>query len=46
MKKPRITIIVLGILAIVFMLIFGNRMFHIIKPGERGVVLRPFQVAG
>jgi regulator of protease activity HflC (stomatin/prohibitin superfamily) len=40
MKKPRITIIILGILAIVFLIIFGNRMFHIIKPGERGVVFK------
>jgi len=40
MKKPRITIIVIGILAIIFLLIFGNRMFHIIKPGERGVVFK------
>lgn len=40
MKKPRITIIVLAILSLVFLLIFGNRMFHIIKPGERGVVFK------
>lgn len=40
MKNPRITIIVVGILAIIFLIIFGNRMFHIIKPGERGVVFK------
>jgi regulator of protease activity HflC (stomatin/prohibitin superfamily) len=40
MKKPRIVIIILGILSLIFILIFGNRMFHIIKPGERGVVFK------
>jgi regulator of protease activity HflC (stomatin/prohibitin superfamily) len=40
MKKPRVTIIIVGILAIIFLIIFGNRMFHIIKPGERGVVFK------
>jgi regulator of protease activity HflC (stomatin/prohibitin superfamily) len=40
MKKSRITIIIVAILALVFLLIFGNRMFHIIKPGERGVVFK------
>jgi regulator of protease activity HflC (stomatin/prohibitin superfamily) len=40
MKKPRVTIIIVGILAIIFLIVFGNRMFHIIKPGERGVVFK------
>jgi regulator of protease activity HflC (stomatin/prohibitin superfamily) len=40
MKRPKITIIVLLILAVIFVIIFGNRMFHIIKPGERGVVFK------
>ena len=40
MKKPKITIIIIGILSIVFLIIFGNRMFTIIKPGERGVVFK------
>jgi regulator of protease activity HflC (stomatin/prohibitin superfamily) len=40
MKKPRIAIIILAILALIFLIIFGNRMFHVIKPGERGVVFK------
>jgi regulator of protease activity HflC (stomatin/prohibitin superfamily) len=40
MKRPKITIIILGILAIIFLIIFGNRMFHVIKPGERAVVFK------
>jgi regulator of protease activity HflC (stomatin/prohibitin superfamily) len=40
MKRPKVTIIIVGILAIIFLIIFGNRIFHIIKPGERGVVFR------
>jgi regulator of protease activity HflC (stomatin/prohibitin superfamily) len=40
MRNPKITIIVIGILAIIFVIVFGNRMFHIIKPGERGVVFK------
>jgi regulator of protease activity HflC (stomatin/prohibitin superfamily) len=40
MKSPKIAIIVIGILAIIFVIVFGKRMFHIIKPGERGVVFK------
>ncbi|KPK79138.1 MAG: peptidase [Bacteroides sp. SM23_62_1] len=40
MKKQRVTIIITAIAILIFLLIFGNRMFSIIKPGERGVVFR------
>ncbi len=38
MKKQRVTIIITAVAIMIFLLIFGNRMFHVIKPGERGVV--------
>ena len=38
MKKQRVSIIITAIAIVIFLLIFGNRMFSIIKPGERGVV--------
>ena len=38
--KRRQTIIISSIVIVLFLIIFGSRMFHIIKPGERGVVFR------
>jgi len=40
MKKPSVSIIISAIAIFIFLLIFGNRMFSIIKPGERGVVFQ------
>lgn len=40
MKKPNVTIIITAVAIFIFLLIFGNRMFSIIKPGERGVVFQ------
>ena len=36
--KKRQTVIIAGIVIILFLIIFGSRMFHVIRPGERGVV--------
>ena len=38
--KSKQTIIISAIVIVIFLLIFGSRMFHIIKPGERGVVFK------
>lgn len=40
--KQKQVIIVIGILAIIFLLIFSSRTFYIIQPGERGLIFRPF----
>lgn len=38
--------IILGLLlgAVVLLIIFGSRMFHIIQPGERAVIFKPYTV--
>jgi len=36
--KKRQTAVIAAIVIVLFLLIFGSRMFHIIKPGERGIV--------
>ena len=39
----RVQIIIIGIVAIVvLLLIFGTRMFFVIKPGERAVIFKKF----
>src|SRR4030042_846759 len=38
--KRKQTLIITVIVIVVFLLIFGSRMFYIIRPGERGVVFR------
>jgi regulator of protease activity HflC (stomatin/prohibitin superfamily) len=38
--KKRQTVIIAAIVIVLFLIIFGSRMFHVIKPGERGLVFR------
>jgi regulator of protease activity HflC (stomatin/prohibitin superfamily) len=38
----KISYIIAGALALILLLIFGNRMFLIIDAGERGVIFRPY----
>ena len=38
--KRKQTLIITLVVIVVFLLIFGSRMFYIIRPGERGVVFR------
>ncbi len=38
----KISYIIAGVVALVLLLIFGNRMFLIIDAGERGVIFRPY----
>jgi regulator of protease activity HflC (stomatin/prohibitin superfamily) len=38
--KSKQTAIIVAVVIIIFMLIFGSRMFHIIRPGERGLVFK------
>lgn len=40
-KRTQVSIVTLGIVA-VMLLIFGARMFYIIKPGERAIVFKKF----
>lgn len=40
--KQKQVIIVIGVLAVIFLLIFSSRTFYIIQPGERGIIFRPF----
>ena len=42
----KVSPIILGLLlaAIVLLIIFGSRMFHIIQPGERAVVFKPYTI--
>jgi regulator of protease activity HflC (stomatin/prohibitin superfamily) len=42
--KSRQTVIITSIVILVLLLIFGSRMFYIIRPGERGVVFK--QISG
>lgn len=38
--KSRQTLIISAVVIVLLLLIFGSRMFYVIKPGERGVVFR------
>ena len=38
--KSRQTLIISAIVVVLLLLIFGSRMFYVIKPGERGVVFK------
>ncbi len=38
--KKRQTAVIATIVIVLFLIIFGSRMFHVIKPGERGVVFK------
>jgi regulator of protease activity HflC (stomatin/prohibitin superfamily) len=38
--KSRQTLIITAIVVVILLLIFGSRMFYVIKPGERGVVFK------
>ncbi len=38
--KSKQTAIIAAVVVIIFLLIFGSRMFYIIRPGERGVVFK------
>ncbi|PKP36833.1 MAG: peptidase, partial [Bacteroidetes bacterium HGW-Bacteroidetes-15] len=40
--KQKQLIIVIGVVALIFLLIFSSRTFYIIQPGERGIIFRPF----
>ena len=38
--KSKQSVVIAAVVVIIFLLIFGSRMFHIIRPGERGLVFR------
>jgi len=38
--KSKQTAVIVAVVFIIFLLIFGSRMFHIIRPGERGLVFK------
>lgn len=40
--KQKQLIIIIGSIVLIVLLLFSSRMFFIIKPGERGVIFRPF----
>ena len=42
--KSKQTIIITGIVVLILLLIFGSKMFYMIRPGERGVVFK--QISG
>ncbi|MGQ1786003.1 MULTISPECIES: prohibitin family protein [unclassified Saccharicrinis] len=44
--NSKVSPIIIGLLlgAIVLLVIFGSRMFHIIQPGERAVIFKPYTV--
>lgn len=42
MKKSLSSIVVIGVIALIVVIILGNRLFYTLNPGEKGVVFRPF----
>jgi len=42
MKQNKQIIIIIGVVALIVLLLFSSRMFHIIQPGERAIIFRPF----
>lgn len=44
--KSKVSPIILGLLigAIILLIVFSSRMFHILQPGERGVIFKPYTI--
>ena len=42
MKKTYVKLVIAGAILFVLLIIFSSSMFFIVKPGERGIIFRPF----